>query len=1544
MNNSVSDQKLNELLNQFALSPEDSENNFNLGFYYESIGQTASAISYYLRSAERTKNLLEQYECLVRASMCFDDQGTRNFTVKGLLQHAISICPKRPEAYYLLSRFYENENKDGKWNYSFLIASIGEKVADFNSSSLRTEVDYPGKYAILYQKALAAWWCGLCDESRNIFNDLIQNYDLNEDHKNKVLENLKRFNETNKNLHQIYYKNKEEFDWGIFKNDSFMYECFKRDIIDQRQYEKFFEVEEGDIVLDVGASIGPFTYSILEKNPELVICLEPHKKLFQTLKSNFSKNKNVICLNKGISTIDGEVIFHTLYDDTADQTSWEKNDSGYGISLKNLVKEYNLEKIDFLKIDCEGGEYDFFTEENFDWIVNNIKKISGEFHFYRDHTRERFVWFRDNYLTKFKNFSIFFVDNDGNFNDITDKVWDNDFFNTYGWVNIYIDNRNTGGNKLDGFPSVHFCTLEESKDRRNNLLKQFAEYNIRPKAHFFERNRENTHYGLTLSHLTMFYDWYHTTDEPYAIFCEDDVSLETVPYWNFTWKEFMNSLPEHWECIQLSLLCEVDSELSEVRLKPRLFQHWGTQIFLITREYAKKVLDRQHYNRQEMTYDFVVHGKPFLEPHVENLLFDSGTGGFIYNCPLFVESIYQFESTFDKSERPEHYCGKNSYDLITKWWKEKGPTTKLSDIMKKPYKVVDFCSFYGPYGSEMLLLRYHTLKGYVDEFVVSESSYSHTGIPVKFECKNKIKEWGLPEEKFKVIELQTPPDEELVIEQIDEMNCYDALSGNVQENIKSKYARVRDRLSKDALLQVLDDYDDNTVFIHGDIDEIINPSYIPNVADIFIKNFPHCFFYIPLIYLEGRADLRVYNKDWNCPESWDWAMFMCNKSLLKTVTPVQIRSNKLIPEGVGTFHLNNSCTGERWTDVGWHFSWMGGKESRLIKKQSWEHRYDSFDWLVTKKYDDSDEFLSQEYKEGDTPPCGKVNLVLKDFSKENLPEEIFELPVVENFLFPTNKKKRIVDFFPYFDATGRELLEFRIKLLNDYVDEFVICESNKTLSGIPIEFNLKEVIEELNLPKEKIRIIQLEIPEDDQLQIEEIDRINVCSYNSNNLDNLNSLRARVRERLQQNSLLKVLDYYDEDTIFIVGHQDEIIIPEALSWIPNLVRQFEDTQIIRIPLIYLEGRADLMVVNKNDAIPLPWVTLFLATKKQLKNITPCHVRSNVLGNYQAVSPSEGGKIIPELGWHFTWMGDFDRKITKCKSWTHYDDYNYKGFSGGTEKIWEVEQLKSRLSKFNIKEGDISPIWGNENLIYKKYPTEKLPKLIFEMPHIQEFLLPTEDFKTNKLTEEEERMFKISKISEKVSQTCWVVDNFYENPDEVRKFALEQEYVEGGFGRGFIGRRTEQQFLFPGLKEKFEEIMGMKITKWQEHGMNGRFQNCHSGEALVYHCDSQKWGGMLYLTPSAPYQCGTTLYANKKTRARSYHDPGWNDAWDNMPGDPHLDRTPFEPVDVVGNVYNRLMIFDASCIHSASEYFGTVMENSRLWQMFFFDTEGYESFIY
>ena len=185
------------------------------------------------------------------------------------------------------------------------------------------------------------------------------------------------------------------------------------------------------------------------------------------------------------------------------------------------------------------------------------------------------------------------------------------------------------------------------------------------------------------------------------------------------------------------------------------------------------------------------------------------------------------------------------------------------------------------------------------------------------------------------------------------------------------------------------------------------------------------------------------------------------------------------------------------------------------------------------------------------------------------------------------------------------------------------------------------------------------------------------------------------------------------------------------------------------------------------------------------------------------------------------------------------------------------------------------------------------------------------------------------------TMWIVDNFYQDPDKVREFALQQEYDEGGIGRGYIGNRTHDQFLFPDLKLKFEHIMGKKISNWETYGMNGRFQYSWSGNPLVYHTDQQQWGGMIYLTPDAPYECGTTMYASKTNRARTYYDDGWSDHWQGE-GDPHLDPTPWQPVDVAGNVYNRLVIFDASCIHAASQYFGTVKDNCRLWQMFFFDT--------
>ncbi len=59
---------IDNLINNFIVDPNNPENNFILALYYDSLGQTASAVSYYLRTAERTNDDLLKYECLLKSA------------------------------------------------------------------------------------------------------------------------------------------------------------------------------------------------------------------------------------------------------------------------------------------------------------------------------------------------------------------------------------------------------------------------------------------------------------------------------------------------------------------------------------------------------------------------------------------------------------------------------------------------------------------------------------------------------------------------------------------------------------------------------------------------------------------------------------------------------------------------------------------------------------------------------------------------------------------------------------------------------------------------------------------------------------------------------------------------------------------------------------------------------------------------------------------------------------------------------------------------------------------------------------------------------------------------------------------------------------------------------------------------------------------------------------------------------------------------------------------------------------------------------------
>jgi FkbM family methyltransferase len=90
--------------------------------------------------------------------------------------------------------------------------------------------------------------------------------------------------------------------------------------------------------LDVGASVGPFTYSILSKNPKQVFCIEPSDSEFITLTKNLGRNSNVTLINKGITSLNGTVESTQLF---GGETQME------GITFKLFLKKIILNKLIF---------------------------------------------------------------------------------------------------------------------------------------------------------------------------------------------------------------------------------------------------------------------------------------------------------------------------------------------------------------------------------------------------------------------------------------------------------------------------------------------------------------------------------------------------------------------------------------------------------------------------------------------------------------------------------------------------------------------------------------------------------------------------------------------------------------------------------------------------------------------------------------------------------------------------------------------------------------------------------------------------------------------------------------------------------------------------------------------------------------------------------------------------------------------------------------------------------------------------------------------
>ena len=593
-----------------------------------------------------------------------------------------------------------------------------------------------------------------------------------------------------------------------------------------------------------------------------------------------------------------------------------------------------------------------------------------------------------------------------------------------------------------------------------------------------------------------------------------------------------------------------------------------------------------------------------------------------------------------------------------------------STIMNR--KVVDAFLFFNEF--DVLKLRLDYLNDVIDNFIICESNYTHSGKPKPYHLDEIWEE--IPEEiRNKIIRLKYEPD-------ITKYNIPE--DGDFWEIEEAQRNYVSTFLKKY-------NFSENDMFIFGDCDEIPDKKVIKKIIIDTQENNNYYF------VLQNR--LFFYNFNTTKDFIW-WGSYITTVGITITNGCQTIRENR--------------CGLSVIPSAGWHFSYFGGVDKIKSKLGALSH-------IKFNKKEYIDNISDSIKNKKDLFERDKEEFSLKNYDFNNFPEDLknsimkfypTELPIMS---------KKIIDCFRFFNE--KELLELRFNMLKDYVDIFVILEGTKTQSGIPREELLaKKYIKELGFPEDKFIVLEVELPSNDEDIKNTVDDIAFRSLSGKSNDSYkNSVNARTRERLLLNSLLTIIDQFDDNTVFFVSDCDEIIKPENIPYFSDMALANQNC-LIKIPLIELEGKANLRAYNVETDTPVCVDNVFfMCTTSHFKNATPFQMRFNINNPYPIVYITQDGKRIEECGWHFSWMGDNNRLKLKQKSTSHYADR----INDSIHKDMNSKELEEFINQWKPSIGGINP-WGYKGYVLKEYPVEDLPTQILEHEHLRKFFLLEKNF--------------------------------------------------------------------------------------------------------------------------------------------------------------------------------------------------------------------------
>lgn len=152
-------------------------------------------------------------------------------------------------------------------------------------------------------------------------------------------------------------------------------------------YNQFgVKVESGDTVVDVGAHVGIFaTYAAEHSKTGKVYSFEPFIENYKRLQFHKKVNNKdqIVPFNYGISGDAGTKVLYINSKNSGGNSLFKGESKKEKVKIETLtLKEFcvnqNIKTIDFLKIDCEGAEYNIFNQDHS--FLKGVKKIIMESH------------------------------------------------------------------------------------------------------------------------------------------------------------------------------------------------------------------------------------------------------------------------------------------------------------------------------------------------------------------------------------------------------------------------------------------------------------------------------------------------------------------------------------------------------------------------------------------------------------------------------------------------------------------------------------------------------------------------------------------------------------------------------------------------------------------------------------------------------------------------------------------------------------------------------------------------------------------------------------------------------------------------------------------------------------------------------------------------------------------------------------------------------------------------------------------------------------